>query len=187
MVVIGLPRGMLGPHADRISGNTAATDTATRTLIATFLSGPGEHIADLPRADAHLADALAGPLIAAFADTTPERLDLASSLTDRILAFALANLADPTLCAHTVARRHGISARHLHHLLHRRGQTLAAWVREQRLHHIRRDLADPDLAARTTAAIAARWGVHDAGHLAWALKQRYGQTAVEIQRSGRSG
>lgn len=47
---------------------------------------------DLPRqrvSRAYLADALTALLLAAFADTTPERASVASDLADRIRAYAL--------------------------------------------------------------------------------------------------
>jgi AraC-like DNA-binding protein len=187
VVVLGLPRGMLGNHGDRIARRSATplpSDTAVQALIATFLSGLGDQTQHLSTADIHLAEAVASMLVAAFAGTTPQRVEVASDLTDRILAYTLANLGDPALCPATVARRHGISPRHLHNLVSRRGQTFATWVRQQRLHRIHRDLCDPSLAGRTTAAIAARWGMTDARHLGRALRREYGQTAAEIRATG---
>ncbi|MFG2497433.1 hypothetical protein ACGFSB_04345 [Streptomyces sp. NPDC048441] len=48
-------------------------------------------------------------LLAAFTDTAPERISVASALADRIRAYVLANLDDDLLCAEQVARRHQIS------------------------------------------------------------------------------
>lgn len=186
VVVIGLPRAMLGPSADLMAKRTAtptASDTGIRAVIAAFVSGLGDHIDDLHGASGvHLADAMVGLLVAAFTETNPERIDMATGLTDRILAYVLANLGDPDLSVRSVARRHGISTRHLHQLFHRRGHTFAAWIRRQRLQRIRRDLLDATIAGRTTAAIAAKWGLPDASHLARLLKNEYGQTAADIRR-----
>jgi transcriptional regulator GlxA family with amidase domain len=130
-----------------------------------------------------LADALISLVIAAFTEISPERLEAGTDLADRILAYASANLDDPLLSVETVAKRHGISIRHLHNTLQRRDVTFAAWVRTERLRRIRRDLLDPAFAQRTTAAIAARWGMHDPGHLARALKREFGQTAAGIRQA----
>jgi AraC-like DNA-binding protein len=189
VVVIGLPRAMLGPNADLISRRVAtpqACDSGTRAVIAGFLSGLADHIDDLPGVPGiHLADALASLIVTAFTDSRPERAEVTSGLADRIIAYALANLGDPALSVEAVARRHGISPRYLHQLFRRRGVTFAAWVRRERLTRIRRNLQDPALASRTTAVIAARWGIHDPGHLSRALKKEFGLTAAEIRRAAR--
>jgi AraC-like DNA-binding protein len=188
VVAIGLPRGMLGSRADRICARAATplrSDTGFRAVIAAFLSALGDQAGDLPGTPGiHVADALASLLIAAFAETAPERICSGTSLADRIAAYSLANLGDPALSAESVARRHGISVRQLHQLFRSHDRSFAAWVRYQRLHRIRRDLLDPTLAGRTVAAIAARWGVCDPAHLGRALKQEFGQTAAEIRRTG---
>jgi AraC-like DNA-binding protein len=189
VVVVGMPRSLLGAGADLISRRTAApvpSDSGTRAVVAAFLSGLGDHVDGLPgSAGVHLADALAALLVAAFTETTAERADVASDLSDRIIAYALANLADPALSVTSAARHHGISPRHLHQLFSRRGRTFAAWVRQERLRRIRRDLLDPAFARRTTAAIAARWGILDPGHLGRALKREFGQTAAELRAQTR--
>ncbi|MCO5994379.1 helix-turn-helix domain-containing protein [Actinoallomurus rhizosphaericola] len=147
-----------------------------------------QRIDDLPDGwGLHLADALASLLVASFTDTGPRRVEMAADLTDRIIAYALANLNDPALSVDSVARRHGISSRYLHRLFQRRGTTFAAWVRRERLIRIRRDLQDPALVTRTAAAIAARWGIRDAGHLSRALKREFGRTAADIRREASPG
>jgi AraC-like DNA-binding protein len=129
----------------------------------------------------YLADALTALLLAAFADTTPERASVASDLVDRIRAYALAHLDDPHLSAERVARRHHISIRHLHALFKGSDLTFAAWVRHERLLRIRRDLLDPASADISTATIAARWGVHDPKHLGRALKREFGETVSNLR------
>lgn len=187
VVVIGLPRSMLGTHADLISHRTAAplaSDAGTRGLITTFLSNLGDQASGLPGSPGiHLGDALASLIIAAFTEITAERADVRTALADRILVYAQANLDNPTLSVESVARQHGISPRHLHQLFRQRDYTFAAWVRHERLRRIRRDLLDPRLVHRTTAAIASRWGIHDFRHLSRALKAEFGHTAAEIRRT----
>ena len=187
VVVIAVPRTMLGTGAELISRRVATPvpcEAGTRAVIADFLSGLAERTDDLPSGlSLHLADALASLVVAAFTDTSPERVEVTADLADRIIAYALANLGDPALSVESVARRHGISSRYLHQLIQRRGVTFAAWVRRERLTRIRRDLQDPSLATRTAAAIAARWGIRDPGHLSRALKKEFGLTAAEIRRT----
>jgi AraC-like DNA-binding protein len=192
VVVVGLPRAMLGASAELISRHRVAMpqpcDSGTHAVIAAFLSGLADHIDGLPGPSGiHLADALTSLIVSVFAETSPERVEATTDLADRILAYALANLGDPDLSVESVARRHGISARYLHKLLRPRGLTFAAWVRHERLARIHRDLQDPRLTRRTASVIAARWGVCDAGHLSRALKREYGLTAAEIRRMTRPG
>lgn len=185
VVVIGLPRALLGPHADLISQVTATplpSDTGLRAVTAAFLSDLGDRLDEPPGpAGVHLADALASLFIAAFTDTTAERVETATGLLDRIVAYCLANLADPTLSVRSVARRHGISPRQLHQLFRQRENTFAAWLRRERLRRIRRDLADPALAQVGSAVIARRWGIADPGHLSRALKAEFGVTATQLR------
>jgi len=185
MTVLCVPRASLGSHANSISRRTVLpipTQGGIGGLLGHALSAANE---DLPRqgvARTYLADALTALLLAAFADTTPERASVASDLVDRIRAYALAHLGDSHLSAEPVARRHHISVRHLHALFQGSDLTFAAWVRHERLLRIRRDLLDPASADISTATIAARWGVHDTKHLGRALKREFGETVSDLRR-----
>ncbi len=145
---------------------------------------------DLPRqgvARTYLADALTTLMLAAFVDTTPEQASVASPLVDRIRVYVLAHLGDPLLSTELIARRHHISVRHLHALFKGYDLTFAAWVRHERLLRIRRDLLDPACADRSTAAIAARWGVLDTKHLGRALKREFGETVSDLRSGQQNG
>lgn len=185
LVVIGLPRGMIGPYADRISQVTAtplASDTGLRAVIAGFLSGLGDRLDEPPgAAGPPLADALVSLFIGAFAGTTAERADTATGLLDRIVAYCVANLGDPTLSVRSVARRHGISPRQPHQLFRHRERTFAAWLRHERLRRIHRELANPALAQVGSAVIARRWGIADPTHLSRTLKAEFGITASQLR------
>lgn len=188
IVVIGVPRSMLGAGAERIARRTAValpSDRGTRSVVTAFLSGLADTVDDQVPAGAglHLAEALTSLVLAMFTGTTVERADASTELTDRIVVFALANLSDPGLSVATVAHHHGVSTRYVHKVFHRRGMTFAAWVRHERLLRIRRDLLDPALAHRTAAAIAAGWGILDATHLGRAFNSAFGQTAADVRRS----
>jgi AraC-like DNA-binding protein len=125
-------------------------------------------------------------LVTARAEAPPEPAEAGTDLTDRILAHTLAHLGDPDLSVGSVARHHGISPRYLHRLFRRRDLTFAAWVRRERLTRVHRDLQDPALATRTTAVIAAGWGIRDPAHLGRALKREFGLTAAEIRLTVRA-
>ncbi|MFK0171051.1 helix-turn-helix domain-containing protein [Streptomyces sp. NPDC090306] len=185
MTVLCVPRASLGRYANSIGRRTALPLPGAGGiggLLSHALSAVSE---DFPCRDVsrtHVADALTALLLAAFADTAPEGAPVVSDLVDRIRAYALAHLGDSRLTAEQVARRHRISVRHLHVLFRGNDLTFAAWVRHERLLRIRRDLLDPASCDVSTAAIAARWGVHDPKHLGRALKHEFGETVSDLRR-----
>ena len=193
MTVFCVPRTSLGRHADTISRRTAlpiSTQAGIGRLLGQLIGGVQSMDSELPghgAAGLYVADALTALLLAAFADTTPERVCVGSDFIDRIRVYVLANLGDPLLSAERVARQHNISVRYLYTLFQGQDLTFAAWVRHERLLRIRRDLLDPAFDDRSTAAIAARWGILDAKHLGRALKSEFGVTATELRRKSAGG
>jgi AraC-like DNA-binding protein len=185
VVAIGMSREALGPYSSLIGSRTARPIPGNNSILATisaFLSGLGDHLDDVADATGpHLADAVTALLIAAFADTTAERVDTATDLADRIIAYTRANLGDPALSAGSVARCHGISTRYLHQLFHGRSRTFAAWVKYERLRRIRRDLLDPALADLTISTIGSGWGLTDAAHLSRAFNAEFGHSPAELR------
>jgi AraC-like DNA-binding protein len=191
MVVVSVPLAALGSHADTLGGRTAVavtTDRGPRDVVATLFATLAAKIDGCTAGEAscseeYLADAIVSLAIAELVDIAPQ--GAGDDLADRVLAHSLAHLADPGLTVESVARAHAVSVRYLHKVLEPRGTTLSAWIRSQRLERIGRDLADESLRGRTLSAIAARWGMTDAGHLSRALKAEFGMTATEIRRAGR--
>ncbi|QIY98980.2 helix-turn-helix domain-containing protein [Streptomyces sp. S1D4-11] len=185
VMAVGIARGELGPHADTVARQAARrlpADTGAQAVLSAFLLGLGRHLDELTGpAQAHVGDALVSLLLAAFTEDEPGRMDTATELVDRIRVYTLANISDPSLCVESVAAAHAISPRQLHRLFRRTGVPFATWLRGERLERVRRDLLDPAHDSRTTAAVAARWGIHDPRHLARALKSHYGQTARELR------
>lgn len=189
-VVIGVPRKLVGAHADSLARRAAiavSTDTGVRRAVGGFfrtLTDTLEPDGFTGSAVAHLADAVVSMVISELVDV-PVRHD--DDLADRLLAYCLARLPDPALSVESVARAHGISTRHLHKIFEAREETLSSWIRRQRLTRIKRDLTDPALADRTAAAIAARWGLLSPAHLSRALKAEFGRTAAEIRSEAHRG
>lgn len=194
-VVVGIPWSALGPHAELLGGRTARavpTAAGTRPLVANLLTGltelsdPGSGVGEeATPSTLHLADALVSLIVATFAEVAPAHAETGSDITDRILAYCQANLGDPGLSLESVAGAHGVSVSYVQKRMRARGITLGAWIRRQRLHRIRRDLQDPSLSRRSSAAIAARWGIMDATHLGRALKAEYGTTLSQLRDAAR--
>ncbi|MEU0492331.1 AraC family transcriptional regulator [Nocardiopsis sp. NPDC006139] len=188
-VVMGVPPRLFGAHAAVLRRRTAVPVRAGRGLGgvvgALFQGVSGGAAADLGAGGRHhLAAALVSLVCAAFADAAAAAQD--EDPWERIRAYCLANLSDPGLSAESVARAHGISTRYLYKLCAERGFAPGRWIRGERLARIRRDLADPALADRGAAAIAARWGVLDAAHLGRMLRAEFGETVPEIRARARS-
>ena len=101
----------------------------------------------------------------------------------RVHAFIQQHLGDPDLSPPAVAAANHISLSYLHKLFQGQGATVAGWIRQRRLEACRRDLADPALASRPAAAIAARWGFTHPGHFSRVFKATYGLTPGEYRRS----
>lgn len=188
IVVLGIPRPLFGAHADRLPTRTASvvpTDGGGRRLAATLLRDTAGELDTIGGGGPHLANALVSIVLSALAEQ-PVVAPAQDDLADRLLTYCLGRLHDPELTPESVARAHHISVRYLHKVLNGRSVTLASWIRGQRLDRIRRDLADPALACRSVALIAARWGIFDATHLSRALRREYGRSAAEIRRGART-
>jgi len=107
------------------------------------------------------------------------------ALLTTVQAFIQQNLGDSGLTPAAIAAAHHISLRSLHQLFHDEGLTVAGWIRQRRLERCRRDLADPALAARPVAAIAARWGYPSAAEFSRAFRAAHGVPPAEYRRSAR--
>ncbi|WP_381795773.1 helix-turn-helix domain-containing protein [Streptomyces niveus] len=189
VVVLGLPRGLLGPHAQaltRRSGTSIPTGTGVRALCAAVLSDAGDHLDALtsPRTARSMSDALTGLLISSLADIPTERVELPGlSLLERIMQYALANIRDPELTGAAVARAHHISLRRLQHLFQGEERTFRAWLLHERLRRIRHDLSDPGLRSLSASAIAESWGIQDTAHLARRLRREFGCTVTDLRQT----
>jgi AraC-like DNA-binding protein len=104
------------------------------------------------------------------------------ALLARIQAFIQQRLGDPELSPGMIAAAHHISLRYLHKLFQEEGTTVAGWIRQRRLEGCRRDLADPALASRPVAAIAARWGYSSASYFGQVFRAAHGMPPQEYRQ-----
>jgi len=108
------------------------------------------------------------------------------ALLTAVQAFIGRHLADPELSPNRIAAAHHMSLRSLHQLFHDQGLTVAGWIRQRRLEGCRRELADPALAQRPVAAVAARWGFADASAFSRAFRSAHGMPPGEFRMSARN-
>ncbi|GAA2907469.1 MULTISPECIES: AraC-like ligand-binding domain-containing protein [Streptomyces] len=95
------------------------------------------------------------------------------TLVLRIRAFIQQHLHDPQLTPRTIAAAHHISRSYLYRLFEYEEESVAAWIRRQRLEHARRDLAEPAMRSTPIHAIAARWGFSHAADFTRAFRTAY--------------
>jgi AraC-like DNA-binding protein len=110
---------------------------------------------------------------------TPEAPRPESALVASVDAYIARHLKDPELSAASIAAAHHVSVRHLYAVLAAAGIALGDTIRTQRLDGARRDLARPDLASRTVAAIGRAWAFPNATHFSRVFRQEYGVSPLE--------
>ncbi|MFJ9691609.1 AraC family transcriptional regulator [Kitasatospora sp. NPDC101183] len=167
----------------------------TGALLADFLVGLDRRAAELCPAERARLGAVAVDLVSAW---IARELDAESALSpdarDRttvegVRSFIRRNLHDPDLAPPVVADAHHISVSHLHRLFtqYSHGQTVASYIRSQRMAKAHRDLVDPALGALPIHAVAARCGLLRASDFCRAFKAAYGLTPREHRRGTVSG
>ncbi|QTI90473.1 AraC family transcriptional regulator [Streptomyces sp. AgN23] len=174
--LLPLPRNQL----DQVTGLRLSAQEGFGSLLAQLLtqlakSTDSYQPTDGPRLGTVVVDLLSA-LIAHALDSDnslpPETRQQA--LVIRIRAFIQQHLHDPHLTPRAIAAAHHISTSYLHRLFQNEEETVAAWIRRQRLERARHHLADP--AQRTTPihAIAARCGFPRASDFTRAFRSAYG-------------
>ncbi|MFE3501794.1 helix-turn-helix domain-containing protein [Kitasatospora sp. NPDC059160] len=174
----------LPPHRLRdLLGRAFSAREGSAALLSQFLVGLDRQATALRPAEAARLGTIVVDLVAAWvageleAEAAVPEETRHRALAEAVRAFVRRNLQDPDLTPATIAAAHHVSVSHLHRVFTREapdGETLAAWIRGQRLDRARRDLADP--AQRTTAvqAVAARWGFPRADDFSRAFRAAYG-------------
>jgi AraC-like DNA-binding protein len=95
-------------------------------------------------------------------------------LREHVTGYIRAQLGDPRLSRSSIAAAHHMSARTLDRLFAGEPWSVSGLIRHERLAAVHRDLADPLLAHRSVAALAARWCFFDAAHFSRLFRQHYG-------------
>ncbi|MFE2490721.1 helix-turn-helix domain-containing protein [Streptomyces mirabilis] len=174
----GLP--LLAPWIDRLLTRRLPGREGVGALLSGFLlqltNDTGSYrSSDGPRLGAALLELLTA-LFAHHLDvddsSTSDRARRALVL--RIQAFICQHLRDPQLTPPAIAAAHHISVSYLHRIFQGEDITVSSWIREQRLAHARRDLADPTLRSTPIHEIASRWGFPRAADFSRAFRNAYG-------------
>jgi AraC-like DNA-binding protein len=184
LLQVYLSAEQLGMRVDALRAGAAAVERSPlRNLVA-------RHVLDLPRDGAAVPTAdirrsVGGATIALvramlISSVRPEDL-VGSELSAHHLRLCVEryvrqHLRDPALGPTAIARAHAVSVRHLHGIWRDEPTTLWRWIVRCRLEAVREDLADPDLAHRSIAAIARGWCFANPTHFARRFREEYGVT-----------
>ncbi|MGW1306680.1 AraC family transcriptional regulator [Streptomyces sp. NPDC002514] len=169
-----------GRQLDRLTGLRLPTGEGFGALLAQLLTqlANGTHAyqpADGPRLGTVVVDLLSALFAHALdADTLLPPETHQQTLVLRIRAFVREHLHDPQLTPPAIAAAHHISISYLHRLFQHEEETVAAWIRRQRLERACHDLADPAQRTIPIHAIAARWGFPRAADFTRAFRSAYG-------------
>ncbi|KAB1980228.1 helix-turn-helix domain-containing protein [Streptomyces triticiradicis] len=158
-------------------------------LLTDFLAGLDRQADTLRPSEASHMGRVVVDLLAAWigqlldADTALSSETRRTALTERIRAFVRQNLHDPELTPSAIAAAHHISVSYLHRLFQQQtqGETVAAWIRGQRLEGVRRDLADPALGTTPIHTLAARWNFPRAADFTRTFRAAYGLTPKQYR------
>lgn len=192
LLMVMVPHAAVPVHPESVRELTGVRMPGTDGVPGLFRKMVGELAegvaACAPADGARLGDVtadLVGVLLAHCLDVSGSVAVDASrrTLMIRIQAFIDQRLTDRQLSPGQIAAAHHIGVRTLHRLFAEHGHTVAGWIRQRRLDHCRRDLADPRLAAQYVDTIARRWAFADGAHLSRAFKSAYGISPAQWRAS----
>nr|WP_223243777.1 helix-turn-helix domain-containing protein [Streptomyces sp. CBMA156] len=189
-VGIDLPVSLLPVPPHRLNdllGRRLSGQEGTGALLAQFLLGLERQAAVLQPAEAARLGTVVVDLVSAWiagefdAEHALPRESRQRALVESVRAFIRDNLHDPALTPPVVAAAHHISVSHLHRLFarHFHGETVAGFIRRQRLRKAHRELADPALLALPVHAIGARCGILNPSDFSRAFKSAHGLSPRE--------
>ncbi|MGP3979036.1 helix-turn-helix domain-containing protein [Streptomyces sp. 8N114] len=192
---IEIPKAFLKPAgngADEVLGRQLPGHSGAGALLTQFLTHLTGEADVLRQANGpQLASVLLDLVSALFAHQPPAK-DLPTpetrrrTLVLRIRAFILQHLADPDLTPRSIAAAHHISTSYLHRLFQQEDDTVASWIRRQRLERARSDLTDPAHRTVPIYSIAARWGFSRAADFTRAFRTAYGVPPKDYRRHAKS-
>jgi AraC-like DNA-binding protein len=96
------------------------------------------------------------------------------------------NLANCSLDAACIAKRHGISTRYLHKLFESEGITFTEFLLDRRLALAHRKLSDTRFVGHSISSIAFEMGFGDISHFNRCFRRRYGTTPSDIRMQAKA-
>lgn len=189
LMLTSLPRAQLlsrlGRNADlaaRVLGTTVAA-LAAKPLLRTLAQNFAEaDAADLAAIEVALTELVSSALLSETVAPDGALSQAQAEHFRRVAAAIDARLTDPALAVAAIAAQEGFSVRYLQRLFALRGESFSDYLRRERLERCRAELADPNHARESVAAIADRWGFRDQPHFTRAFGAAFGMTPTEARR-----
>ncbi|WP_329407856.1 helix-turn-helix domain-containing protein [Nocardia vinacea] len=178
LLVLVVPRRRLAmrvPGLEDLTGVRIPGSSGNGALAASLLRGLDPRTVQPGPEATHLSDAAIDLLAACLVGCEGGCPD---SSGDTVVAIAHRYIDDhlryPSLTPAEIASAAHVSLRQLQKLFAQRGSTISGWIRDRRLERCWHDLANPRLASRPVAVVAASWGLVDAPQFSRAFRARYG-------------
>jgi AraC-like DNA-binding protein len=177
------------PRLPDLHGASLSRTSASGRILLAYLLQLEEEGGD---ATAEEAEAMSAGLVALIACLFGAQVPAESEqqrLVQDIFHYLTVHLASPDLAAERVADEFGLSRSGLYRLLEPYGG-IAAWIREQRLQLACRLLLRARYEGRHDLLIrdlAFGVGFTNEAHFSRLFKQRFGVTAAQLRRDGRTG
>lgn len=183
-LVVTFPRSLLAVPAERqreallsplppSMPSLGALAGLVRGIMA-FEAGVGG-VDELGQVSATLLDLVAA-VVRTSASAPPSMPGGRRAQLAQLQEYAMHRLGDPDLTVTRIARAHGVSVRHVGELFHAAEDSPAAFIRRQRLHRTRAELANPRHAHRSIAEVARSWGFFDDTTFTRAFRRAYDMT-----------
>jgi AraC-like DNA-binding protein len=191
LLVLRVPKTMLGTHAARVERLTAVRlpgGTGLPRLAGRFFCGTAAGLADgsISTDDLALADIVAD-LVRRLYDDVDVALGGRPRSRAEIYAHALSfiedHLGDPELDPEQVARACHVSKRYLYGMFAANGHSVCDLIRTARLEHCRQDLLDPRCSDEPISTVATRWGLPSPSHFSRLFRAVYGCSPRELRRT----
>jgi AraC-like DNA-binding protein len=192
LAVFSLPHALVSVPADpvrRLTATAIAPDDGSAALAAPLLRRVAFDLSTYrPESAARLSTVITDLVTAAVAERVERTGAMPEASRDRMLlirvhTFIEQHLGETGLDPGGVAAAHHVSVRQLHRLFASQNTTVAAWIRQRRLEHCRRDLTDPTLHDVPVSAVAAKWGLVESAHFSRVFRAAYGLPPTEYRRT----
>jgi AraC-like DNA-binding protein len=154
-------------------------------VVSRFVLDLTRHASEIPDAQSERVLAQASDLTISLL-ATPANTEYADArhrtTLERIKMHIATNLRDPALTPDEIAAAVNISTRYLHKLFEGEHETVALYLRGQRLERVRSDLLDPRLSRRSIVTIAHGCGFGDISGFNRVFKAAYGINPSDLRR-----
>ena len=129
---------------------------------------------EVERVSHNVIDVVASALGHSLIDQPVTQSTSQASHLIRIKMYISDHLRDPNLTRDVVASANGISVRYLNKLFESECMNVSAWIKNERLDKIAKDLVDPEMAAMSISQIAYGWGINNISHFCREFRKKHG-------------